>query len=1296
MWYKGIETDKAAFQRPYTLNDIPDSAVNNYLDVVPRDSGESSLSYRQRIVNDLNAARLRVLSFIASHTHNVDKQALRDTNYDPAWGNAQFNPAQVGATFLQSQYGNLRYGEPREFVALDIETDDKNRPITISALKLKFNIQEGCFEIVDRFQRFYTARNSDLYETAPVHRMSHAALQRLRSQQARVIGQGYSHHYNPDEREILKEFLGDSVIVGHNIVDFDLQQLFPGSPINNQTIDTLTAARNMWPDRKNDLDSVFQRLFGKTMEEAGLPHHISSSDVIATAMIAGTMLMMEGATPNAIRYVATHGGTHLAPRELNGKFTTQVIKGFYNQYKLMEKYMADIGDGITIEELIGGTQRFEYGIDKNTGKRTKLPPGFSYSNGNPDFDDTKDIDSNGNPDFDVIKDINLFSSSIAEVGDHIEATAKEMGEFAQQMSKVFSDYSFSDTRRFRLSAARISDKTEREKYIQAAGYGENETDLILKGIKPLIDVRKQQEFAELDFGSLRAYARSLSDDEGTVFDRGDSIRKIRALNKALRRGRITESQYNELSLMDGSYEDLSDSMDEVIEKNTKLSKIYQAIGNIPMYNFERLEQAFKGEVSGIKNAARGVVPSFLYDPLSRLTDAGMNGLNAYLADIKAGVRATGAIGNGLMAAGMEMLGTGNPLGVGVMIGGGIFKAGTQIFGNYREAQITKWGENIQNNLNTLGFLQDMILMPFKLLGNAIKLATRGLTLFSSGLRAVSGLMTGGLTNLQAMGNPLTGLTGSGYGSYMGSLSADAASLLGAGTLNSVYNDFAAQRMSLYTTGKLDTKRLVAASMLGVFNEAYGYTMNEEEAFGAMIDKLLASTSGKPDTEKKRIYAMANDINPNLGSVLQSMETLGITSYSSLQKPRGMWGYSEEAYNSYRPGWQRAQWEYQYAGTQWDTTKRRLATSLWNMGGKDIYNAFNATMSAVASGDWDTVGAKVKEIWTIIKDGAENVWSAISKTFGLGNKSFAATLWGALAKGLTMLRDNILPVMNGIWDAIIDTMIDKFSNFISYLSTIKLDFKELVKAIQGKEHGDILTYLGDVGVGKGAYTGEFSYGKDGQDFASLLTLEKVASAYDKAMGKAPGLYNGYAGTNYYGIAKHAKNVAGGHTQYYSNYEDYKKWMQDTVKGSSLQDLTILSNMLEEAGLPGNITPENVDKYVDFLMQHDINASGSAFLHSQWGRSADTLSSPSYRISTELNNIRKKGVDIVGTPLLNAAINYAENKAATLNITLNGKDVAAMSVSADGTYTVSDTRNSRVSVGVVDGMPKFMIEASTQIQ
>lgn len=855
-----------------------------------------------------------------------------------------------------------------------------------------------------------------------------------------------------------------------------------------------------------------------------------------------------------------------------------------------------------------------------------------------------------------------------------------------------ASYNFAERRRFRMQAARIEDDAERKAFITAAGYSGNEADIILGGIKPLIEVRKQQELAELGFGSLQAYARSLSDDEGAVFDRGDSIRKIRALDKAFRRGRISESQYNELSLMGGSYEDLSDSMDEVIEKNAKLLKIYQAVGSIPMYNFERLEQAFKGEVGGIRNAARGVVPSFLYNPLSRLTDAGMNGLNAYLADVKAGVRASSAIGGGLMGAGMGMIGMGNPLGLGFMAAGGIFNAGTQIFGNYKEAQITKWGENIQNNLNTLGFLQDMILMPFRLLGNALKLATRGLTAFTSSLKFVSNLMSGGLTSLQSMGNPLTGLTGAGYGDYMGALSADAASLLSAGTINNLYNDFAAQRMALYTTGKLDTNRLVAASMLGVFNEAYGYSANEEEAFGSMVDKLMGSLQGKSALEQKRIFSLANAINPNLGSVLQTMNTLGLTSYSSLQRPGGMWGYSQGAYDSFRPGWQRAQWEYQYAGTQWDTTKRRLATSLWNMGGKDIYNAFNATMSAVASGDWDTVGAKVKEIWTIIKDGAENVWSAISKTFGLGNKSFTATLWGALAKGLTKLRDDILPVMNNIWDAIIDTMIDKFSNFISYLGTIKLDFKELVKAVQGKEHGDILTYLGDTRVGNGEYTGEFN---KGNVFSSLVALEKVASAYDKTMGKAPGIRNAYAGTSFYGIAKHAKNVAGGYTQYYSEYEDFPTWLRNTVKNSSASDLVILNNMLEEAGLPGNLTIDNVDGYVDFLMQRDINPAAAGFLHPEWQMPGDRESGNVYRFLTEANAIRKKGSDILFSSLVDPVIDYAASKA-TLDITINGKEVAAMSVSADGTVAIADTSNSLVNVASRDGSARYVIESMTQIQ
>lgn len=858
--------------------------------------------------------------------------------------------------------------------------------------------------------------------------------------------------------------------------------------------------------------------------------------------------------------------------------------------------------------------------------------------------------------------------------------------------------SFTGIRRLKIEASRFENIQDRKDFIESFGYSKTDTEQIVKGtdkIRSLVRKRnaelKYAEVAEnVDLANFASFARDLN-EQASPFDRSDSLKKIAALDRARRRGQISDSQYNKLSSMYGSYEDLSNAMDNVIDKNGKLLSVYRAIGNIPMYNFERLEQAFKGEVSGIKGAARGVIPSILYDPLSRITDAGMNGLNAYLANIKAGVRATGAIGSGLMGTGMGMLGMGNPVGLGFMIGGGVLKAGTQIWGNAKEAQITRWGENIQNNLNTLGFLQDMILMPFRLLGNALKLATRGLTAFTSGLRFVSNLMSGGLTGLQQMGNPLTGLTGVGYGSYMGSLSADAASLLGAGTLNSVYNDFAAQRMALYTTGKLDTNRLVAASMLGVFNEAYGYTMNEEGSFGNMIDKILASTAGMSDLEKKRTFALANNINPNLGAVLQTMDTLGISTYAGLQRPGGMWGYSQGAYDSFRPGWQRAQWEYQYAGTQWDTTKRRLATSIWNAGGKTIYNAFNETMAAVASGDWEAVGEKIKFIWTTIKEGANSVWDAISETFGLGGKSLSQVIWGGLAKGLTVLRDNILPIFNNIWDSIIDVMIDKFSNFISYLGTIRLDFGELVKAIQGKKHGDILTYLGDT-TAMGTWGGIQQ-----QAVPELDRLAQVATAFDVKYGRKFLSAGGYWGPGF--GSKHVieeGGLLGADAYVYDNViRGFQDWAKRTGELTPDQ-LADLNSMLADAGFGYAFTGSGDEAFLDFLAQSGQNAAGAAFLHGQWSTESAKRGSVPYRLATELNAIRKKGQDVVGSPILNSLIDYANSKA-TLDITVNGKGVASMSVAADGSMALTgSSNNSLVNVVSSDGSARYVIESMAQIQ
>lgn len=1172
----------------------------------------------------------RVRDLYDSHFRNLDQEAIKRIKYNPAPGAGFFkwNTGGDDKDYLSMASRNVKNKVPHLYTSLDIETDDMGRPISISALKFRYNKTAGEFEQTDRYQRFYKAANRDLRLSTAVHGLTARALSRLRiSSKA-----DYSKVFNTDEQAALKNFLGSSTIVGHNILEFDLQKLFGNSGLNNNTIDTLVAARNLWKDQKNDLDSVFQRLFGKTMEQAGLSHHDANADTVASILILQAMANSKEGT--AIRYAMSHPDTHIVPYD--SQLGSQLASGSYNRFYPVENYIV-----MTKEEIEkAARQGFVYSKDG------KINSGVSIVGA--DAQDKELLD-------DVLSQIKDFMEDAKIGGDYL-ANSKE----AQSFKEAMNSFGFWKKGSLTEKLSNMYSEGLQSSLLDAYGLTGNEGTSILDNAKRLQKER-------------------------------DIIRSQELIERNVRMGRISKSQGNELRLQSQSYEDLLNAMDGVIDKNEKLLSIYKAIGNIPMYNFERLEQAFKGEVSGIKGAARGVIPSILYDPLSRITDAGMNGLNAYLANIKASVRATGAIGSGLMGAGMGMLGMGNPVGLGFMIGGGVLKAGTQIWGNAKEAQITRWGENIQNNLNTLGFLQDMILMPFRLLGNALKLATRGLTAFTSGLRFVSNLMSGGLTGLQQMGNPLTGLTGVGYGSYMGSLSADAASLLGAGTLNSVYNDFAAQRMALYTTGKLDTNRLVAASMLGVFNEAYGYTMNEEGSFGNMIDKILASTAGMSDLEKKRTFALANNINPNLGAVLQTMDTLGISTYAGLQRPGGMWGYSQGAYDSFRPGWQRAQWEYQYAGTQWDTTKRRLATSIWNAGGKTIYNAFNETMAAVASGDWEAVGEKIKFIWTTIKEGANSVWDAISETFGLGGKSLSQVIWGGLAKGLTVLRDNILPVFNNIWDSIIDVMIDKFSNFISYLGTIRLDFGELVKAIQGKKHGDILTYLGDT-TAMGTWGGIQQ-----QTVPELDRLAQVATAFDVKYGRKFLSAGGYWGPGF--GSKHVieeGGLLGADAYVYDNViQGFQDWAKRTGELTPDQ-LADLNSMLADAGFGYAFTGSGDEAFLDFLAQSGQNAAGAAFLHGQWSTESAKRGSVPYRLATELNAIRKKGQDVVGSPILNSLIDYANSKA-TLDITVNGKGVASMSVAADGSMALTGaSNNSLVNVVPSDGSAQYVIESMAQIQ
>lgn len=1066
MRYKGLEIDPSQLNKSYTLNDIPDSALSSYEDVVVRRPGDTNASYKQRIVSFLNTARQKVASNIASRIHNVDKQELKLTQYDPSPGTKYFQPRPAqspDSIYLRTQSKS----KAREYTTLDIETDDLGRPITVSALKTVFNRETGQFEIVDNFQRFYKASNHDMRNSSSVHALTTQKLNKLRGQQG-TRGVRYGKSYDDKEAQALKAFLGDSVIVGHNIVDFDLPHLFK-TPLGNQTIDTLTASRNQWSGRKNDLDSVFQRVFGKTMEQSGLPHHDSMSDVIATAMIAQKMAVMKGATGDAIRYVMTTPGTHIAP--LDKMTGSQIIQGTYNEYSKIGRYLHM--DGMSIDE------RME--IKKDKEGNTVLPSGFHYDSGS------------NIPDFDIMTVLKDLSESQMSVASQVLKASQATGEFAQEMSKNMQMSSFADIRKFRMEAARFSDRVDRERFIRAAGYGEHETQLIMRGTDDLYELnmkRKQEKarerflpemwaaeragdkdlFSNLVSASRRSdmtpqdtwnYFKDL--DEYKTQRKFEHIRD-RAIARRERHGKLLPGDRE--TLMDANnLEELADAADKVDLRMQRVTGAFKAFSAIPMYNFERLQGVFKGEVSGIKGAAQGLVPDFLYRPFSRLTDASMNAFTNNYAGLNAGFKIANTAGMGLMGVGSGLLmsGLGTLPGLALMGVGGLTSVISQVVGNAKEAGITQWGEGIQNNLNTVGLIQEYVLTPFRLLKSAVDKVIKAFGVLSSLTLGLIKVMSNGLSSLIQMGNPLTGMTGVDYGDYIGSTSIDYASLLGKGTTNGIFNDMASRRMGLYTTGQLDTNRLVAASMIGVYDQMYGssYT-DEQDALKDAVNHLRSTTKGATEWQKKQTYVLANTVNPNLAQILQTMDTLGIDDFDKLKHPRGMWGYKEDTVDGYRKTFQRSQWEWQYAGTQRNISFQRIASTLWNGGagtfglsGRSIYNTANEIFKSIANaledGNWDKVTDKLSAVWEKIKEGVSKLWSYIQKHFDKG--SFLQAVKDGAIK--------FINIVNTVWDAVVDVIIDKTTALVSYLSTIRLDWgamKDLF--LWGKTDKRLITSIND--------------------------------------------------------------------------------------------------------------------------------------------------------------------------------------------------------------------------------------------
>lgn len=957
------------FVRPYT-----DMTVQEYDEVVKNLVLSGELTEKEK------KEELKRLSKINPRRHRVPNlQPLNNAaelEYDP-------NPT-TGFFRTVERNPNLQ-----SYVSLDIETDDFKQPLSIAALKFQYNPATGQFEHVDTFQRFYSTDWKSIRKTHAVHGLSPAELKSLRNQQ----GADYSKIYDESEMRAVHQFMDGSIITGQNVVPFDLPALFQGAAIQNSTLDTMFIARNVWKDMPNDLDSIFTRIFGKTMEQAGLHHHMAHADTIATMMIMQEMIKWEGVTGKSIQYVMQHPqGFHLAQIDSYLPETEQIIKGSY-----LAALRGEIGAYMKAQDV---------GL---TDVHGNLLPGVHYDR----------------PEAIKPGDVEAVEGAIKDLKAYEKKHAGEVSETVNELTEAYE--SFSNWRRSDLiqKVSKAKSTKEAHELLKTAGYKTG-----AEGYESIIDQAKR----------LRAEREK---NERSEFE----MKRDLKIEKAKRHGWISRDDEAVLRATE-SFDELSDALDDVTTKNQKLLDIYSAFANIKPYDVNQYMAAAKTQWGGTMKAAQGVIPRFLLDPIGRLGEASFNYQEGKLAPWNAFNRTwnatIGQVGNAALGMGLS---SGNPWAIGIGAVTGSIGAISQVYGNYKQQQMETKMLGIQNTLNTLGLITSWITAPFKLLQRATKLLTgsfTGLTL------SINKFMQNGIGLMSQMGNPLTELTGVNYAAYEGTTMMDVASLFNRGSMNSVYEDFAKQQKAFYTMGQVNQNRLIASSLLGVYSDVYNPSTDIEGTYNSMVNKLLANMKYQSPEQQARTMYLASQIDNNLPGLLRTANMLGVTDVNELTDPgkRNMYwrplddtikdknGLTEVG----RYRW--TQYEYGAAQQQWNHSKMRLSNMVWTAVGKDFYNSVNVVVDKMASNDWKGALDEVANWWDTFKGKVTKVWDGIKSSLsGKDGDESSISSWshGFKLLGLQIVKIalDVSETILNIWNSIMIQLADKAEGLVAYLSTISL-------------------------------------------------------------------------------------------------------------------------------------------------------------------------------------------------------------------------------------------------------------------
>lgn len=960
-------------------------------------------------------------------------------------------------------------------VFLDIETDDTRRPIAITAVKTRFNNATDKFEVIDALQRYYKTTDARLKTTGLVHKYTADTLLQLRQQQ----GAKYSSTYGISERGILRRWIGNATISGHNIMEFDLPVLFSHNQIRDMdVIDTVDIARSIYGTvhGPNDLDSLLKKLTGKNMAAWGLSHHDQNADVKASMLIAQALVRSNTSYAHDIKVVMNTPGLSIAPFEGGQGFGTSIIKG--DPTKVGPEY--DRTNYLTLEErmTLEEAERKINGqyYDDNGNEVPADNPGVSLEDVMSDLvgDAAEKLRTQAEITPQGIND--SLSSSLTNTVERISQTNEQLATTINQFAglnrdrwvKAFSKLGddANDSMKSDLAKAlgipgerttnqiwrgsrilnaqnKFGKSFSNLRSLVRAGYGGLD---VVQDIKNTLSMQPEwgaQESLDIqndyDIASQK-YAFDEAKREAKINEREEMRRKALAiaaeqheldrdaskhygLYKDYRRGKIKGEDYAYMVNTGAMHSDdaianLYKKIDEGAESTKRwtnaIDAFKQSVGGV--YDFKRWIDAGHEQSKGVLGALKGLVPSEVLGVGARFNEAFFGAHYADYYGKRKIIEPITKIGNAAIAAGFALAPvTGGASLIASGIGAGISGI-TQAVGTYGENKIKEKGQMLQSTIHLLGGTMDTILLPFRVLGKVLRTVIKSF-LALSGL--IGGITIKGLRNMMDMGNPLTSYTGMDYTGYRASVAGDYGALLRKGSLESLRNTFTTDARGLYTVGKLNTNKIVAASMLGVFGDLYNPTSGGDPV-ASIANKAYKNMKGASADEKSRIMYLLGEIGGSeLQNLVQSMDTLNM-SYEDITNPakRGV-TWTNRNDENLRKRFQLDQYEFQSIGENIKWNGMRIADKLWVKIGKPVYNGLNDIIELIADNNWQGVFDKLKDFWKQVKNWWDND-KDVQDIKNIFNKPIQG-LTDGIINGFQSIGTEILKitqkVMHSMWDIV---------------------------------------------------------------------------------------------------------------------------------------------------------------------------------------------------------------------------------------------------------------------------------------